>query len=61
MGQAERAGPDQRTGPEASAEWSEGTMEARMGETLQVARCAMRTTARPAILLGRGHPNANSP
>ena len=47
--QAKRAGPKLEAGPEASAERSEGTMEARRGETPQAARCATRTTARPAI------------
>ena len=41
--QAERAGPDQQAGPKASAERSEGTMEARMGrESRSEARCAAR-------------------
>ena len=51
--QAKRAGPDLEAGPEASAERSEGTMEARMGR--DAAGGLMRsTTARPAMLLGRG-------
>ena len=42
-------------GPEASAERSEGTMEARQGRN--PAGGSMRsTTARPAMLLGRGRP-----
>jgi len=51
--QAKRAGPDQRTGPKASAERREGTMEAQRGETPGVARCAS-TTARPAITATAG-------
>ena len=51
--QAERAGPDLEAGPEASTERSEGTMEARRGRDAVTAgsgaRCATRTTARPAI------------
>ncbi|WP_147293191.1 hypothetical protein [Dyella monticola] len=44
--QAERAGPERRAGPKASAERSEGTMEARMGR--DAAGGSMRsTTARP--------------
>ncbi|MFZ1494665.1 MAG: hypothetical protein WAU60_14805 [Candidatus Competibacter denitrificans] len=50
--QAKRAGPDLEAGPEASAERSEGTMEARMGR--DAAGGLMRsTTARPAMFLGR--------
>ena len=46
--QAKRAGPDQEAGPEASAERSEGTMEARQGR--DAAGGSLRsTTARPAI------------
>src|SRR3546814_2278245 len=46
--QAKRAGPDLEAGPEASAERSEGTMEARKGRN--PAGGSMRsTTARPAI------------
>jgi len=45
--QAKRAGPDQQAGPKASAERSEGTMEARMGRDAEGG--SMRsTTARPA-------------
>ena len=53
--QAKRAGPKLEAGPEASAERSEGTMEARMGR--DAAGGSMRsTTARPAMFLGRGRP-----
>ena len=46
--QAKRAGPDLEAGPEASAERSEGTMEARQGR--DAAGGSMRsTTARPAV------------
>ena len=46
--QAKRAGPKLEAGPEASAERSEGTMEARQGR--DAAGGSMRsTTARPAI------------
>ena len=46
--QAKRAGPDLEAGPQASAERSEGTMEARQGR--DAAGGSMRsTTARPAI------------
>jgi len=46
--QAKRAGPKLEAGPEASAERSEGTMEARQGQ--DPAGGLMRsTTARPAI------------
>jgi hypothetical protein len=50
--QAKRAGPDLEAGPEASAERSEGTMEARRGETPQAARCAARQRDRPCFLAG---------
>jgi hypothetical protein len=46
--QAKRAGPKLEAGPEASAERSEGTMEARRGETPQAARCAARQRDRPS-------------
>ncbi|WP_156909633.1 hypothetical protein [Ottowia thiooxydans] len=53
--QAKRAGPDLEAGPEASAERSEGTMEARQGRDPEGG--SMRsTTARPAMFLGRGRP-----
>lgn len=53
--QAKRAGPKLEAGPEASADQREGTMEARMGrDSRSEARCAMRTTARPAISQGPG-------
>ena len=46
--QAKRAGPKLEAGPQASAERSEGTMEARQGR--DAAGGSMRsTTARPAI------------
>lgn len=46
--QAKRAGPKLEAGPEASAERSEGTMDARQGRA--AAGGSMRsTTARPAI------------
>jgi|UPI0004980FEC hypothetical protein len=48
--QAKRAGPKLEAGPEASAERSEGMMEARQGR--DAAGGSMRsTTARPAIFL----------
>lgn len=51
--QAKRAGPKLEAGPKASAERSEGTMEARQGR--DAAGGSMRsTTARPAMFLGRG-------
>ncbi|AQT08234.1 hypothetical protein H78_01534 [Pseudomonas protegens] len=53
--QAKRAGPKLEAGPEASAERSEGMMEARQGR--DAAGGSMRsTTARPAMFLGRGRP-----
>jgi len=53
--QAKRAGPDLEAGPEASAERSEGTMEARMGR--DAAGGSMRsTTARPAVPPWPGTP-----
>jgi hypothetical protein len=56
--QAKRAGPKLEAGPEASAERSEGTMEARQGR--DAAGGSMRsTTARPAML-GRGRPDFNA-
>ena len=56
--QAKRAGPKLEAGPEASAERSEGTMEARQGRN--PAGGSMRsTTARPAMFLGRGRPQAS--
>ncbi|BCN39744.1 hypothetical protein ALDI51_30630 [Alicycliphilus denitrificans] len=59
--QAKRAGPKLEAGPEASAERSEGTMEARRGETPQAARCATRTTARPAISQVAGDAQPSKP
>ncbi len=60
--QAKRAGPKLEAGPEASAERSEGTMEARQGRN--PAGGSMRsTTARPAISHlpgGRGRPGFNA-
>lgn len=50
--QAQRAGPDQRAGPKASAERSEGTIEARRGRDAKGGACAS-TTARSAMPLGR--------
>ena len=52
--QAKRAGPKLEAGPEASAERSEGTMEARRGRDARTAGQggSMRsTTARPAAYL----------
>ena len=52
-GKRKRAGPKLEAGPEASAERSEGTMEARRGR--DPARGSVRsTTARPAISQGAG-------
>lgn len=52
-GKRKRAGPKQEAGPKASAARSAGTMEARQGRDAVTprcrARCATRTTARPAI------------
>ena len=51
-GKRKRAGPKLEAGPEASAERSEGTMEARRGRDIRTAGQggSMRsTTARPAI------------
>ena len=53
--QAKRAGPKLEAGPEASAERSEGTMEARRGETPQAARCEARQRDRPCFLAGDAH------
>ncbi len=58
--QAKRAGPDLEAGPKASAERSEGTMEARMGRDA-VGGSMRSTTARPAMLLGRGRPGSRAP
>ncbi len=55
--QAKRAGPNLEAGPEASAERSEGTMEARHGARLAQRGSMRSTTARPAMLLGRGRPD----
>ncbi|CAH3908527.1 hypothetical protein ACUXAV_000477 [Cupriavidus metallidurans] len=50
--QAKRAGPKLEAGPKASAERSEGTMEARQGRNPEGG--SMRsTTARPAMLNGQ--------
>ena len=46
--QAKRAGPKLEAGPEASAERSEGTMEARQGRD-PAGGSVRSTTARPAI------------
>ena len=54
--QAKRAGPGQVSGPKASAERSEGTMEARRGrDSCSEARCAARQRDRP--FPGRGRPD----
>jgi len=51
--QAKRAGPDLEAGPEASAERSEGTMEARQGrDSRSEARCEARQRDRPCFLAG---------
>ncbi len=50
--QAKRAGPKLEAGPQASVERSEGTMEARRGETLQGVRCTARQRDRPCFLAG---------
>ena len=51
--QAKRAGPKLEAGPEASAERSEGTMEARRGrDSRSEARCAARQRDRPCFLAG---------
>ncbi|HRP77001.1 MAG TPA: hypothetical protein PKZ27_15470, partial [Rhodocyclaceae bacterium] len=55
-----RAGPKLEAGPEASAERSEGTMEARQGR--DAGGGSMRsTTARPAISLGAGDAQPSKP
>jgi len=58
--QAKRAGPKLEAGPEASAERSEGTMEARQGRNPEGG--SMRsTTARPAISPWPGMPTQVTP
>ena len=53
--QAKRAGPKLEAGPEASAERSEGTMEARRGETPQ-GFDAQHDSATSHLPRGRGRP-----